>query len=167
MEKPTRAEHTVAKQYEYAEANAAADNAWNSTYYAIMTGNDWYTGFIDGILGGTDLSKSGIGGDFSKGNGLSGIFGDLSSILGDGGTIGKVGEVGKINEPVTLDEEDVRLMLDISKARTINRFSTLRPSLTAQFGDVRETADVTKIMDALEEIIQTAAASHRLVDSEA
>lgn len=174
MEKPTRAEHTVAKQFEYKDAGAIADNASNATYDAIMSGNEVFTGFIDGLLGGNDdgLAKGGKSDDEDRLK-KDGYFsasptesiGAIEEALSGGGSLGSVGEVGKINEPVTLDEEDVKLMLDISKARTINRFSTLRPSLTAQFGDVRETADVTAIMDVLETMIQEAAATHMMVDA--
>jgi len=117
---------------------------------------------IGGLLGGfgggagniPDLGGDGPFGDV-MGDYISGGF-DGADPLQEGG---KIGSVGKINDSVSIDGDDLRYLRDISRIKFINQYTTLRPSVTATFGDVRETADVRKVIDALADAIDEANAA--------
>lgn len=72
---------------------------------------------------------------------------------------GKLDSVGKIKDDVSITDEDIKLLKDVAATEFVNRYTTLRPEMTVSFGDVRETADVNKIMDALEVMMEDALAT--------
>lgn len=72
---------------------------------------------------------------------------------------GKLDKVGKIKDDVSITDEDIKLLKDVAQTEFINKFTTLRPEMQVSFGDVKETADVAKILEALEEMVEEAYAS--------
>ncbi len=74
-------------------------------------------------------------------------------------SIGKVGEVGKIRDDVSIADEDIKLLKDVAATEFINKYMTLRPEMSVSFGDVRETADVNKILSVIEDMVEEAYAS--------
>lgn len=48
-----------------------------------------------------------------------------------------------------IDKDSIALLKDIASVEIVNRYTTVRPKISASFGDVRETADVNAIMDVL------------------
>lgn len=60
-----------------------------------------------------------------------------------GGFLDSVGEVG-------IKKEDLKYLRDAARVDYINQYTTLRPVVTASFGDVRETADVEQILGVFE-----------------
>jgi hypothetical protein len=48
-----------------------------------------------------------------------------------------------------IDKDSIALLKDIASVEIVNRYTTVRPKISATFGDVRETADVNAIMDVL------------------
>lgn len=118
-------------------------------------GFDKGSGFMDGLSGFGNLGDifnspdkpytSGIGDSF----GMGGMDNTLNG--------GKLDEVGKIKDDVKITEEDIKLLKDISKAEFINKYTTLRPEMKVEFtGPVTETADVNKIMAAIEDMTEQA-----------
>lgn len=72
---------------------------------------------------------------------------------------GDLDTVGKIKDDVSITDDDIKYLKDIASTEFVNRYTTLRPEMTVSFGDVRETADVEKILDAFETMIEEAYAS--------
>lgn len=76
----------------------------------------------------------------------------------NGGNVGSVGSVGSVDEPVELSDDDIKMLKDIASTKFINKFTTLQPNMSVSFGDVHETADVNKIMEAIETMTEQALA---------
>ena len=74
-------------------------------------------------------------------------------------SIDKVGEVGKIRDDVSITDEDIKLLKDVAATEFVNKYTTLRPEMSISFGDVRETADVNKILSVIEDMVEEAYAS--------
>ena len=79
--------------------------------------------------------------------------------LQPGDDIGKVGSVGKIEDDVSITDDDIKLLKDVAATEFENKYTTLRPEMTVSFGDVRETADVNKILSVIEDMVEEAYAS--------
>ena len=79
--------------------------------------------------------------------------------LQPGDDIGKGGSVGKIEDDVSITDDDIKLLKDVAATEFINKYTTLRPEMTVSFGDVRETADSGQIMGAIETMVEEAYAS--------
>lgn len=94
--------------------------------------------------------------------GMKNTFNPNTSVLG--GTVPKpvtdldtVGEVknikgGKIN----LDDNSIQWLKDTGAIEFVNRFTTMRPILRVNFGDVHQTADVNEIADAIADMVENA-----------
>lgn len=72
---------------------------------------------------------------------------------------GKLDKVGKIKDDVSITDEDIKLLKDVATTEFVNKYTTLRPEMSVQFGDVRETADVNKILEIIEDMVEEAYAS--------
>ena len=72
---------------------------------------------------------------------------------------GKLDSVGKIKDDVSITDEDIKLLKDVAATEFVNKYTTLRPEMSVTFGDVRETADVNKILSVIEEMVEEAYAS--------
>lgn len=80
-------------------------------------------------------------------------FGDYSQFEdpGAGGVPTNVtgGKLDSVDE-VGISDEDLKYLRDIAQAEYINQYTTQRPVVYANFGDVRETADVNQVIEVLE-----------------
>ena len=65
----------------------------------------------------------------------------------------------KIKGDVSITDEDIKLLKDVAATEFVNKYTTLRPEMSVSFGDVRETADVNKILSVIEDMIEEAYAS--------
>lgn len=72
---------------------------------------------------------------------------------------GNLDSVGKIKDDISITGEDIKLLKDVAATEFVNKYTTLRPEMTVQFGDVRETADVGKILEVIEDMVEEAYAS--------
>ena len=61
-------------------------------------------------------------------------------------------QVGKTK----IDKESLQLLKDLAQAEIINRVNNIQPAITANFGDVHETADVDAMLDRLEKDVVSA-----------
>lgn len=86
---------------------------------------------------------------------------DLGSIgsLGKDNDIDKVGSVGKIEDDVSITDEDIELMKDVAKVDYVNKFTTMNPSVNVSFGDVHETADVNEITKVISGMVKESIAT--------
>lgn len=76
------------------------------------------------------------------------------------------GYLDGINSALTLDEDSIELLRDVAAVEFVNKFTTLRPEMTVTFGEVRETADVRKILEVMEQMIEEAYASSLVGEGE-
>lgn len=98
---------------------------------------------------------------FGTGNiGSMGGISNLDSIGIDGGNLDSV---GSIDNDVTITDEDIKLLKDIASTEFVNKYTTLKPTMNVSFGDVKETADVGKILEAIE-VMTEEALSHVIVE---
>jgi len=73
---------------------------------------------------------------------------------------GKLGSVGKIESDINISEDDLKLLKDVAVAGFTQQYTKLQPNLKIEFsGDIRETADVNKLTEAVEEMVAEAYAS--------
>lgn len=79
--------------------------------------------------------------------------------LGNDSVLDKVNSVGKIEDDIGITDEDIELLKDVATVDYVNKFVTMTPSISVQFGDVHETADVNELTQVMSEMIQEAAAT--------
>lgn len=72
---------------------------------------------------------------------------------------GDLDSVGKIKDDISITDEDIKLLKDVAATEFVNKYTTLRPEMSVSFGDVRETADVGKILEVIEDMVEEAYAS--------
>ena len=90
---------------------------------------------------------------------------DYSPFGDDISEIGKVGSVGRIDDDVSISEEDIKLLKDVVALDWQMNLTQLTPQMSVQFGDVRETADVGAILEFIEEITEEALSSSLVVNT--
>ena len=126
------------KRIEYSDAWAAGYSAGESVDESVGSITDKLfggTGVFDDPTGagsGTDLSDYATGGNINA---------DVSG------------------SEVSLSDEDLKYLRDIAKLEYVNQYTTLRPTVQATFGDIRETADVNQVIEVLENAIEAAYSS--------
>lgn len=70
-----------------------------------------------------------------------------------------VGDVDKVNGTVDITSEDLKLLKDIATRDLLLSMTSVTPQANITFGDVKETADVGKIMDVIEDMVENAFAT--------
>ncbi|WP_373599421.1 tape measure protein [Paraclostridium bifermentans] len=104
---------------------------------------------------GMPSMPSGLG-DKGKGKG-SGGSGKMPKGLSDKLNGGNLDKIGKIEDDVAITDEDIKLLKDVAKTEFINKYTTLRPNMKVEFtGPVTETADINKIISAIEDMTEEA-----------
>lgn len=101
-------------------------------------------------LGGYDWND--LMGNLAGTAGLEDVMNALESGVPVGG--GDLDSVGSIKSDVDLSDEDVRLLRDMAAREFLINLNAITPQANITFGDVRETADVNKIMDAIEDMVE-------------
>ena len=106
------------------------------------SGYSWGSGLVDEI-GGLQLGLPGesILGQFRTDGGVNVAGGDLDS-------------VGSIKNDVNINDEDIQLLRDMAARDYLLNLQQITPVAHISFGDVRETADVNKIMDVIEDMVE-------------
>jgi hypothetical protein len=82
---------------------------------------------------------------------------DPNSVKMNGGYLDSVGKVN-------ISDEDLQLLKDIAAKDFLMNVKQVKPTAKITFGDVRETADVNKIMDVLEEMVENALATQLVTE---
>lgn len=75
------------------------------------------------------------------------------------GDVGKVKKVGKIEDKVDISSEDLKLMRELAEMKTIQNFVSLTPTVQVTTGDIREEADIEKIVGRINTTLQEEIAS--------
>lgn len=106
------------------------------------SGYEWGSGLVDEIeklqLG---LPNESILDQFRTDGGVNVAGGDLDS-------------VGSIKNDVNINDEDIQLLRDMAARDYLLNLQQITPVAHISFGDVRETADVNKIMDVIEDMVE-------------
>ena len=118
---------------------ASYGDAWDSGY-------DFGSGLTDKI------------GDVT--NGLTGFMEGTDALYSQaaGGGVnvagGNLDSVGSIKNDVNINDEDIQLLRDMAARDYLLNLQQITPVAHISFGDVRETADVNKIMDVIEDMVE-------------
>ena len=67
---------------------------------------------------------------------------------------GNLDSVGSIKNDVNINDEDIQLLRDMAARDYLLNLQQVTPVAHISFGDVRETADVNKIMDVIENMVE-------------
>jgi hypothetical protein len=89
---------------------------------------------------------------------------DFSQYGNEPPNIDRVGSVGRIEDDVTITDEDIKMLKDIASRDYQVRLTQLTPHLSATFGDIRETADAGKILEFIEDSVAEALDSSLVVE---
>ena len=104
---------------------------------AYNSGSEWGIGVVDSI------------GDF----GLSLPDGSVLDMFNADGVTVDGGYLDGINSDVDINEEDIKLLRDMTARDYLLQLQTITPVANVTFGDVRETADVGKIVEVIEQMV--------------
>lgn len=66
-------------------------------------------------------------------------------------TGGKLDKIGKIDDEISISEEDIKLLRELAEIKSIQNFVTLTPTINMQTGDIRNDVDVDKIVSTIED----------------
>ncbi len=121
------------------------DAAWDSGY---QFGSDMVDSIGDMSMNLTDFMSGNEGRYDQMAGGLDNISGGVP-ING-----GNLDSVGSIKSDVNLNDEDIQLLRDMAARDYLLNLQQITPVAHIKFGDVRETADVNKIMDVIEDMVE-------------
>lgn len=126
----------------------AFQEGWASDAYD--KGYEWGSGGVNSITDSIGNFTDGLTG-FMEGNN------DLYSQATGGGVNvagGNLDSVGSIKNDVNINDEDIQLLRDMAARDYLLNLQQVTPVAHISFGDVRETADVNKIMDVIENMVE-------------
>ena len=128
-------------------STGAFEDGWSSK--AFNSGYEWGTGVVNTLTDGI--------GDFT--GGLTKFMEVSKSLYDDaGGGVnvagGNLDSVGSIKNDVNINDEDIQLLRDMAARDYLLNLQQITPVAHISFGDVRETADVNKIMDVIEDMVE-------------
>jgi len=127
----------------------AYSDAWSKGYSAGESVDESVGSITDKLFGGVDMSA------LEKATGeASGSDFDPSNYTNGNGF-----KVDASGSEVSLSDEDIKYLKDVAKLEYVNQYTTLRPTVQATFGDIRETADVNQVMQVFEDAIEAAYSS--------
>lgn len=130
------------------DSAGAFKKGWASDAY--NKGYEWGAGGVNKITNSIGNFTDGITG-FMEGNN------DLYSQATGGGVNvagGNLDSVGSIKNDVNINDEDIQLLRDMAARDYLLNLQQVTPVAHISFGDVRETADVNKIMDVIENMVE-------------
>lgn len=118
-------------------------------------GGNGMSGLTDGAMPNYNAG-SGMGAMPSFGNNGA-VMPSLDDKLGKGK---EIGNVGKINEDVSITEEDIKLMRDLAERDFILNYQQLTPSATVNFSSTGNTEqDAKKLLEMMETMVVDASAA--------
>jgi len=140
-------------------------DVWNGGTAMIQGIADWGNATMLNPMDGWDSGYT-FGADIA--NKMENFDFNLEKLIGGNGTIGINGgnldSVGKINSDVEIKDEDLKLLRDMAARDFLLNFQSVTPQVTNNFGDIRETADVNKIWDTIQDMIEEQMATSLVVN---
>lgn len=140
----------------YGGANTAIDGIWEG----LNTGDEYLNGLLADPSAMYDSGYSWGSGLVDEIEGLQLGFPDESVLdrfrtgMGVNVAGGNLDSVGSIKNDVNLNDEDIQLLRDMAARDYLLSLQQITPVAHISFGDVRETADVSKIMDVIEDMVE-------------
>lgn len=135
------------KRKDFVDTGAFQDG-WVSDAY--NSGYEWGAGAINNLTDGIGDITSGIA-NFMEGN--TALY-DSATGAGVNVAGGNLDSVGSIKNDVNINDEDIQLLRDMAARDYLLNLQQITPVAHISFGDVRETADVNKIMDVIEDMVE-------------
>lgn len=135
------------KRKDFIDTGAFQDG-WVSDAY--NGGYEWGAGAVKTLTDGIGDFTGGLT-DFMEGN--TALY---NSATGAGVNVagGNLDSVGSIKNDVNINDEDIQLLRDMAARDYLLNLQQITPVAHISFGDVRETADVNKIMDVIEDMVE-------------
>ena len=129
-------------------STGAFEDGWSSK--AFNSGYEWGAGAVKTLTDGIGDFTGGLA-DFMEGNTAlyNGATGAGVNVAG-----GNLDSVGSIKNDVNINDEDIQLLRDMAARDYLLNLQQITPVAHISFGDVRETADVNKIMDVIEDMVE-------------
>lgn len=129
-------------------SGGAFQEGWASDAY--NSGYEWGTNALGTLTDGIGDFTDGLAG-FMEGNDAL-----YSQATGGGVNVagGNLDSVGSIKNDVNIADEDIQLLRDMAARDYLLNLQQVTPVAHISFGDVRETADVNKIMDVIEDMVE-------------
>lgn len=137
------------KRKDFVDTGAFKDG-WVSDAY--NGGYKWGAGAVKTLTDGIGDFTGGLT-DFMEGNTAfyNGATGAGAGVNVAGGNLDSV---GSIKNDVNINDEDIQLLRDMAARDYLLNLQQITPVAHISFGDVRETADVNKIMDVIEDMVE-------------
>lgn len=132
----------------YDSMNAFQDG-WSEEWFS--KGYDWGSNLVQDI-GNTQINLQDAFSQSSLGTDPFGTGGTGAAPVNVDG--GNLDSVDKINSDVNIGDEDIKLLRDMAAREFLLQLQTVTPVANVQFGDVRETADVGKIVEVIEQMVE-------------
>lgn len=131
-------------------STGAFEDGWSSK--AFNSGYEWGAGVVGTLTDGIGDFTGGLT-DFMEGNTAlyNGATGAGAGVNVAGGNLDSV---GSIKNDVNINDEDIQLLRDMAARDYLLNLQQITPVAHISFGDVRETADVNKIMDVIEDMVE-------------
>lgn len=128
----------AAFQEGYNSMNAFQDG-WSEEWF--NKGYDWGANLVNSV-GDMELDIQGMFDASALG---------IDTVDVDGGNLDSVGSIGS---DVNISDEDIKLLRDMAARDYLLQLQTVTPVAHVTFGDVRETADVGKIVEVIEQMVE-------------
>ena len=135
------------KRKDFVDTGAFQDG-WVSDAY--NGGYEWGAGAVKTLPDGIGDFTGGLA-DFMEGN--TALY-DSATGAGVNVAGGNLDSVGSIKNDVNINDEDIQLLRDMAARDYLLNLQQITPVAHISFGDVRETADVNKIMDVIEDMVE-------------
>lgn len=135
------------KRKDFVDTGAFQDG-WVEDAYS--SGYVWGIGAVDTLTDGIRDFTGGLT-DFMEGN--TALY-DSATGAGVNVAGGNLDSVGSIKNDVNINDEDIQLLRDMAARDYLLNLQQITPVAHISFGDVRETADVNKIMDVIEDMVE-------------
>lgn len=152
-------------QYDDWNITDKMDDVWNGGTAMIEGIATWGNATMLNPMDGWDSGYT-FGADIA--NKMESFDFNLEKLIGGNGTIGINGgnldSVGKINSDVEIKDEDLKLLRDMAARDFLLNFQSVTPQVTNNFGDIRETADVNKIWDTIQDMVEEHMATSLVVN---
>lgn len=155
---------TFATDFLSGTGSAGADLLEDPSVY-ISKALDGTVNPMDGYYDGYDFGSSILTGMSDLGSGLFDVGGTLDELISNGVGVngGDLDSVGSIKSDVDISDEDLKLLKEMAARDFLLNLQTITPQANVTFGDVRETADVDKIMEVIQDMVDEELATSLVV----
>lgn len=165
---------TIAKALDKVFGSSMAETVagWRTSLNATIESKaqEWGNGAYEEVVSSLNLSSDSLGlkrwaytdawdSGYAAGEGIQNSLGEFSldSLMGDMGAMETEvagGHLDSVGGDVNISDEDIKLLRDMAARDYLLQLQSVTPVAHVTFGDVRETADVGKIVEVIETMIE-------------